>query len=156
MPPQTLVSILHYRTIPPVIKQTREKKILPKYAFFLKKTFSIVMYSANLAMTKNQREFRQKWRSRKVKRDYCVRCHQFKFARILIKLCNALKWVICYSQLVIIHVKTSSFNGKIEKNVTDFTSNIQLIVALPNCFTWDVRWVVFLQLLPFCFGSRNV
>ena len=48
MPPQTLVSILHYRTIPPVIKQTREKKILPKYAFFLKKTFGIVMYSANL------------------------------------------------------------------------------------------------------------
>ena len=40
MPPQTLVSILHYRTIPPVIKQTREKKILPKYAFFLKKPLS--------------------------------------------------------------------------------------------------------------------
>ena len=53
MPPQTLVSILHYRTIPPVIKQTREKKILPKYAFFLKKkNFSKVTYSANLAMTK--------------------------------------------------------------------------------------------------------
>ena len=56
MPPQTLVSILHYRTIPPVIKQTREKKILPKYAVFLKKANSIVMYSANLAMTKKIRE----------------------------------------------------------------------------------------------------
>ena len=61
MPPQTLVSILHYRTIPPVIKQTREKKILPKYAFFLKKNnFSIVMYSANLTMTKKSERVQAK------------------------------------------------------------------------------------------------
>ena len=60
MAPQTLVSILHYRTIPPVIKQTREKKILPKYAVFLKKTFSIVMYSANLTMTKKSERVQAK------------------------------------------------------------------------------------------------
>ena len=62
MPPQTLVSILHYRTIPPLIKQTREKEILPEYAFFLK-PFSIVIYSANLAnmaIANKSREFRQK------------------------------------------------------------------------------------------------
>ena len=58
MPPQTLVSILHYRTIPPVIKQTREKKILPKYAFFLKNPLVYVFgKSGNDNLI--QREFRQ-------------------------------------------------------------------------------------------------
>ena len=106
MPPQTLVSILHYRTIPPAIKQTREKKILPKYTFFPNPSVTLCIRQI-WQWQFNPERVQAKWRSRKVKRDYCVHCHQFKFARKLIKLCNALEWVICYSQLVIIHVKTS-------------------------------------------------